>query len=83
MQGTWENGQFVLASTKDAQITNLTRQLAEVTAERNALKADAERLDWVDANGYALRSKRNGHLNLLIWMPYELRNKIDAAREGE
>ena len=79
----YQHGYVAGANTAAAQITNLTRQLAEVTAERNALKADAERLDWVDANGYALRSKRNGHLNLLIWMPYELRNKIDAAREGE
>ena len=33
MQGTWENGNFVLASTKDEKIARLSK--------------DAERLDWL------------------------------------
>ncbi len=38
MQGTWENGRFVLASTKDERIADLTKQRDELQAELAALK---------------------------------------------
>lgn len=34
-QGTWENGQFVLASTKDAKIERLERENANLREERD------------------------------------------------
>ncbi len=43
MQGTWENGQFVLAATKDSQIERLRAEnkAAWDSAEHNAKRARA------------------------------------------
>lgn len=54
------------------------------------LRKDAERLNWISENGYAVRGKGNGKKNILLWMdraeipgyPTSLRAAVDAAMKG-
>ena len=47
MQGSWENGSFVLASTKDEQIARLRK--------------DAERFAFMEANEIKCGKRENGY----------------------
>lgn len=47
MQGTWENGSFVLASTKDAKIERLQK--------------DADRFEFMEANEIKCGKRENGY----------------------
>lgn len=40
---------------------------------------DKERIDWIEKNGYGLRSRRRGMHNLIVWNTFDLRSIIDCA----
>ena len=42
MQGTWENGNFVLATTKNDEIQQLRNRVSELEAANKLLEADAK-----------------------------------------
>ena len=59
MQGTWENGQFVLAATKDSQIERLRAEnkAAWDSAEHNAKRARAAEATIERLREYARHTK--------------------------
>jgi hypothetical protein len=68
---------------------NANPRFRELLAALEAAREDAERLDWLDANGSAVRLKGNSRRNLIIWGAVHvpsyrtIRNAIDHAREEE
>ena len=60
MQGTWENGQFVLAATKDSQIERLRAEnkAAWDSAEHNAKRARAAEATISRLREYARHNTR-------------------------
>lgn len=63
--------------------------LLEAAAALEAARKDAERLDWLDANGSAVRLKGDSRRNLIIWDAVHvpsyrtIRHAIDHARGEE
>ena len=56
----------------------------ELIAEVERLRADEERLDFVDRSGCAIRDFHDQRKNVIEWIaPDNLRNAIDAAIEKE
>ncbi len=50
MQGTWEDGSFVLASTKDAQIENLRVEIQRLEKENDRMHDALQKIkSWANA----------------------------------
>jgi hypothetical protein len=77
-----------LAATA-AEIDKAADEGALAIAALEAARKDTERLDWLDANGSAVRLKGNSRRNLIIWDAVHvpsyrtIRHAIDHAREEE
>lgn len=91
LPGTWDarpNETLPLYSAETVQA--LQAEVERLRAERDALAQDAARLDWLSANGYAVRGRGNGKRNLLLWLdtaiapgyPTSARTAIDAAMKA-
>ena len=66
----------------DVQSLFVCYQAATIAAEARIreLEADAERVDWIEKHGYGIRSKENGHKNLVLWFHEgNVRQAVDRA----
>jgi len=89
MQGTWENGQFVLAATKDSQIERLRAEnkAAWDSAEHNAKRARAAEATIERLREYARHTPAcywwSGTLNQPHPCDCGYDELLAAARKGE
>jgi len=86
MQGTWENGRYVLASTKDDKIARLEREKAQAiraleikaAANEEAAKRSPQHADW--SNGVA-KGMREA-IDILSNAPHQARRPAGEELAG-
>lgn len=68
MQGTWENGKYILASTKDEKIAKLEAELGQYKVLVKELEAENQRLhDGIDEalQIHKFSSMATSHMDLM------------------
>lgn len=78
-----------LFNQREDELANLRAELAQARAERDALRADAERLEWLDAHPREGSIRIGGDIKSVVFWGVSaapgmgLRSAIDGARVKE